>query len=71
MRVDTLLKNANEKINEEDYDIYLITAESMDAPANDEIGSDESKITNRNSIEVFSASQLPDDLNIYFKMNEI
>ena len=71
LRADTLLKNANEIINEEDYDIYLITAESMDAPANDEIGSDESKITNRNSIEVFSASQLPDDLNIYFKMNEI
>ena len=67
---DTLLKNANEKINEQDYDIYLITGESMEAVNDEIVGLEQSKITNRNSIEEFSASQLPENLNIYFKMNE-
>jgi hypothetical protein len=67
-----LISNAHEKINEDDYEIYVINKGSDEIINIDleETLSENGRITSRFSVEEFSADQLPTDINIFFRYDD-
>lgn len=68
-----ILENASEKINDEDYEIYVLDdSNEVVTNLNLENSIDENgAINNRKSIDAYSADQLPSNLNVFFKIIDI
>ncbi len=67
-----LINNAEEKINEDDYEIYVINKDS-DEVVNLDLGDSittNGRIMSRFSVEEFSADQLPSDVNVFFRCSQ-
>ena len=65
---NTLITNANEEINEEDYEIYVLneTSEVVTQLNIEGLFDSNGQIDKRKSLEAFSANSLPSDLNVFF-----
>lgn len=69
---ENLLKNANEFINDEDYDIFIVKGtneivENSKLNVQDSIDND-GAVLKRKSLQAFTADQLPENLNLFFKI---
>ena len=67
-----ILENANDKINEEDYEIYILN-DSNELVNNLDLENcidSNGAISKRNSLEAFSADKLPSNINVFVKVLE-
>ncbi len=67
-----ILENANDKINDEDYEIYILN-DSNEIVKNLDLENcidSNGAISKRNSLEAFSADKLPSNINVFFKVLE-
>jgi hypothetical protein len=65
-----ILENANDKINDEDYEIYILN-DSNEIVNNLDLENcidSNGAISKRNSLEAFSADKLPSNVNVFFKL---
>ena len=67
----TVITNASEEINEEDYEIYVLkeTSEVVTQLNIDGLFDSNGNIDKRKSLEAFSADSLPTDLSVFFVEN--
>lgn len=68
----TVITNPSELINDDDYEIYVLNETNevvSHLNVQDSLDSN-GAILKRTSIELFSADQLPNDLNVFFKIND-
>ena len=71
--VTVIINDANTKINDDDYDIFVLndSNEIITELNNIEMSLDENGIINkRASLEAFSVDKLPENINVFFKINE-